>query len=268
MNQIQIFDSLTHPSISGLWYENSKVEVFDNTIESLVNSMDLYNICSAFAVSMGGLDSNNLIDEYIGLFKDVSVDLRPVAFICAEHLSSKSEIDHVIALIKAKGYYGIKIHPRKASIGFDMPLMSYLINKAHENQLISFLCTYFGPCYSDTASFSVASLAKLLFKTEGSKIVLLHGGGAYLLQVSELVRAYPNTILDLSFTMSKYKGSSLEIDIKYLFKTFDQRICIGSDSPEFSHKTLRNLFNHYSEGVELKKLTNIANQNLQKFCLF
>ena len=68
--------------------------------------------------------------------------------------------------------------------------------------------------------------------------------------------------------MSKYKGSSLEIDIKYLFKTFDQRICIGSDSPEFSHKTLRNLFNHYSEGVELKKLTNIANQNLQKFCLF
>ena len=33
-------------------------------------------------------------------------------------------------------------------------------------------------------------------------------------------------------TMQKYRGSSIEQDIKFLFRTFDERICIGSDHPE------------------------------------
>ena len=69
-------------------------------------------------------------------------------------------------------------------------------------------------------------------------------------------------------TMQKYKGSSIEKDIFYLFKNFDENICIGSDHPEFSPKQLRNDFVYYSAKLDQKKKNNIAFKNLNKFFNF
>ena len=62
-------------------------------------------------------------------------------------------------------------------------------------------------------------------------MVLLHGGDVQLLRYAELVRFNANLILDLSLTIMKYAGSSLDADLSFLFREFDRRICIGSDHP-------------------------------------
>lgn len=268
MRSIPIFDSLTHPTKSGLWYSSSRIEVKENTINELIDSMKLNNICGSYAIAMEGIDEFCSISNYIKLFEDINFDIRPIAFIHPSNISSQTSIDKTIFKIKEMGYHGIKVHPRASGIGLDSGNLPYLIKSANKHGLVTFLCTYFGRQNLGRGVTNISNLAELLFKTEGSKIILLHGGGAYLLQISELVRDYPEILLDLSFTMIKYKGSSLDADIHFLFESFDRRLCIGSDSPEYSQETLRKVFDYYSDNISLKKLQNIAHANLMNYSHF
>ena len=52
----------------------------------------------------------------------------------------------------------------------------------------------------------------------------------------------PNVLLDLSNTLLRYQGSSLDRDIAWLFRSFDRRICIGSDYPDYEPGQLRARF--------------------------
>jgi hypothetical protein len=63
-----------------------------------------------------------------------------------------------------------------------------------------------------------------------------------------------NYLLDLSMTMMRYKGSSIELDIKFLFENLDERICIGSDFPEYSiQKTKERFIELYPQTPHLVK---------------
>ena len=63
-------------------------------------------------------------------------------------------------------------------------------------------------------------------------------------------------------TIIRYKGSSIDADIKYLLKNLDERICIGSDYPEYSLNELKTRFKELSMGISLKKKQNIFYKNL------
>jgi hypothetical protein len=65
--------------------------------------------------------------------------------------------------------------------------------------------------------------------------------------------------------MCKYKGSSVDLDVRFLFENFDRRICIGSDSPEFSLDVMRERFDFFAHGLPGEKIRNIANLNLSRF---
>ena len=94
----------------------------------------------------------------------------------------------------------------------------------------------------------------------------MHGGCYKLIELSEFVKQNSkNFLLDLSMTILRYKESSIDSDIKYLFKNLDERICIGSDHPEYSLLDLKKRFNELSKGISTKKKSNILNRNLDKF---
>lgn len=265
MSNIPIFDSLTHPTPNGNWLG----EKYDglNTVETLLTRMQNSNIKWSLAVGMGesiGAYKEATYAQYIRSYSD---NLYPIAFVEPLIWKSKSNADiknYFLYLISI-GYVGIKLHPRIGNFSFCDEVVSRLVREAASVDMIVLLCTY---CWEDSPQSGrndPFSLMKMLSTLESAPIVLLHGGGVLLMQYMEIARSFQNVLLDLSFTLLKYQGSSIDLDLKFLFEKFDRRICIGSDGPELSQAMLRERFEDFSTGLSDEKKENIAHKNLMSF---
>lgn len=254
MHEIPIFDSLTHPTITGDWIEPK----YNHRCHAnyLRSQMKDAGVTRAFAVGMdiGGYDESS----YADWVRTNIPNAYPVAYIVPHELTNPATLEQKFQQLRELGYVGIKLHPRRGQFRINSRTLHQIIHYAGKAGLLSFLCTY---CVSDGSSHlsGVIDLAK---KCPNSKIILLHGGLSEILNWSEQLRAFPNTLLDLSFTMLRYKGSSLDLDIKWLIRNFDKRICIGSDHPQYTLTELRAFFSELSTNIDSEKLLNVAYLNL------
>jgi predicted TIM-barrel fold metal-dependent hydrolase len=160
----------------------------------------------------------------------------------------------------------IKIHPRYTGMEISGPTLGNALAAAGAHDLAVFFCTYQHSAIqqypSEDPFFSLVAALKAAPRT---KLILVHGGDVQLLKYAELVRFNPNLLLDLSLTIMKYAGSSLDRDIFFLFRQFDRRICVGSDHPEYGHHEVRNRFEELAWGVPRDKIENIAFRNILRF---
>lgn len=263
VNEIQIFDSLTHPTLDNNWIMPKYPACA--SVDVLLSQMQNYNICGAFAVGMkgiGGYDEDAFLQM---IMSEKENKLYPIAFYIFGD-KDKSAIYQDLLSIKSKGFVGIKLHPRIGEFTLEDVLLPYVIDLANELGLVVLLCTYFYSNQAGNSKNNILSLIEMLTHIKStSKVVLLHGGGVRLLEMMEVVRAFQNTLLDLSLTMCKYAGSSLDLDIRFLFQQFDRRVCIGTDHPEISHKQLRERFNYFASYTTTEKAENIAYKNILTF---
>ncbi len=250
------FDSLTHPTVN-----NHSADI-DTSFDVVKNQMSAYGFKWALAVGLAGENGYNhelFIKEC--LKHDCFI---PIAGIDpkTDEKALEKEIDH----IKELGFKGIKIHPRLAGIDWGYKTLPVILDLASKKGLVILLCSYMhrkitNGNYNDP----FISLVNLLSSSPEAKVVLLHGGDVRLLQYAEFVRHNQNLLLDLSFTILKYKGSSIDLDLKFLFEQFDRRICIGTDHPSYSHKDLVERVKELSLGISQIKLENIFYKNLLEF---
>jgi predicted TIM-barrel fold metal-dependent hydrolase len=253
---IPLFDSLTHPTISGTL--NGLLSTFDSTYSGMKETGFKW----ACAVGLEGVEKydHNLYIKECRKYK---------CFIPIAGLNPKQKVDDLekeIITLSKLGFKGIKIHPRNSNIGLDFDTLPDILRFANESNLVVFLCTYsHANLERYPESDPLYSLVKLLKSSKDTKVLLLHGGDVNLLRYAELVKRSPNVVLDLSFTIMKYQGSSLDLDIKYLFKNLDRRICLGTDHPEFSHKILRERFEDLTQDLLIEKKENIGYKNLINF---
>jgi len=198
--------------------------------------------------------------EYYNQFKEYP-NIIPIAYIdcCIDKVEDK------LYEIKRIGYKGIKIHIRESNSTFKNPNINLILDLCSQLNLVVFFCTYFYDNSINMIENNFNNLSKLIVSNKKTKIILMHSGAVELLKYMELARFNKNILLDLSFTMCKYEGSSLDLDIKFLFKKFDQRICVGSDFPDFSLETFRNRFIYFAKDISIKKKNNIAYKNLYNF---
>jgi|WetSurMetagenome_2_1015567.scaffolds.fasta_scaffold09383_5 predicted TIM-barrel fold metal-dependent hydrolase len=261
MNRVQLFDVLTHPTIDSDWSSPKFKGKAD--IKQLISQMDENNILKALAVGMKNIGN---YDEraYIEFLSPYSEKLVPIAFFDINGKLNIKEVKNQLTQIKKLGYAGIKLHPRISDFDLNHKLLLPIIKYANELEICVLLCSYYyikpHSLYDNSEAY-----ATLFYKLDNAKIILLHGGTIKLLEMIELVRTYKNILLDLSFTLCKYKGSSIDQDILYAFNTFDERICVGSDFPEFSMKDLRSRFDLFSEGITAVKAENIGFRNINNF---
>lgn len=263
-NLIEIFDSSTHPTLDANWL-NSRYDSKAN-FDLLVNDMQMYGIKKAFAIGMkniGKYDENLFIEKVMHYEKF----LMPVAYFDFFDFTSISELENYMKSLKKLGYVGIKLHPRFSDFNLANTKLEAIIKSANNYTLIPFLCTYFSDKKLNLRN-NLIELMALLSKIENEKLILLHSGATLSLELINMAYVYQNVLFDLSFTLCKYEGSSLDLDIKYLFKNFDRRICIGSDFPEVSMKTLRERFEFFSAGLNIEKVRNIAFKNIENYLTF
>jgi hypothetical protein len=75
----------------------------------------------------------------------------------------------------------------------------------------------------------------------------------------------PQILFDISFTLMRYRGSSVDADLGWLFEGFSNRTCIGTDHPEFGHAEVRVRFEELSARATSEAARNIGGLNLARF---
>ncbi|KFB70967.1 MAG: hypothetical protein AW09_003931 [Candidatus Accumulibacter phosphatis] len=61
------------------------------------------------------------------------------------------------------------------------------------------------------------------------------------------------------------EGNSVDLDLAFLFRHFDRRICIGTDWPEYSPRQVRERFEEFTGDLPDDQRHNIAYRNLYHF---
>lgn len=213
---MRIFDSLTHPDFGR---ENLILERIDP------------RVVGALAVPLPGFAYD--ADQYVSKCIE-SKFYKPVALLNL----NVSDIEGQIRGAKKKGFVGLKVHPRFSGWAWTDPsqkdLLDLIFSICQDVGLPILFCTYF----SSEANLlpkvdPIIKFADLLDRYPKIKLLLMHGGGHRLLDFVELARFNKNVLLDLSFTLMKFQGSSVDLDLTYALKNFNKRICFGSDAPYF-----------------------------------
>lgn len=255
---LPIFDALSHPTITGNWFSKPA----NASVEVLVKDMELNGFHRALAVGLPGVEgySHEAFLAACAPFEQ----LIPIAGFDTGNPDFSAEIRR----IKEMGFAGIKIHPRISNLDYEHNQIRNIIHECGNHQLVVLYCTY-AHCSLNQypAKDPLYYLIDFLRGNDHTKVILMHGGDVQLLKYAELVRFNSNLLLDLSMTIMKYKGSSVDDDIRFLFSQFDRRICIGTDHPEYTHEQIRKRFEQFCSDTNIseEKMSNIAHRNLEYF---
>jgi predicted TIM-barrel fold metal-dependent hydrolase len=263
MPELPLFDGLTHPMPDGNWLQ-ARYDGWSKAGD-LVEAMSANAVRRVLAVGLGESVGGYQESAYADWVQEQVPGALPVGWFGFTETDLSGPLLERMQALKRAGYAAIKIHPRLCGIDFRHPRLPEVVMAAHESGLPVLLCTYNYQKGRGLDGTRLDDLLVLLDATGGARIMLLHGGVFHCLEWAEAVRPYPEVLLDLSFTMSKFAGSSLDLDIRFLFGHFDQRICVGSDHPELTLKQLRARFDQLSEGLPEEKAVNIAHGNLNRF---
>jgi predicted TIM-barrel fold metal-dependent hydrolase len=259
MSEVPLFDSLTHPTLDGSWIRSASRE---NTLQALQSQMAAHNVSWALAVGMKNIGAY-AVDAYANHIRNASAKIFPIAYYDFGEGDDAAEIGRKLDAISRCGYIGIKLHPRFSHIDLASPVLPEVFRQADARKLLVLVCTFlYG---AGTAESHLAFGPLLAAIPETCRVILLHGGDVNLLSMMELSRGHPNVLLDLSFTLCRYEGSSVDLDIRYLFRTYDRRVCVGSDSPQYGLGQLRRRFDELSQGVDRERRLNVGYRNLLSF---
>ena len=252
-----IWDSLAHPTVDGFWISKGLRAEIDPLVRDL-QTYDFEGACAVGLPNLGAYDHENF-------WKMCSpfAQLYPVAALTQ---LQESEFIKEIRLLREIGYRAIKVHQRLLGTNFNSTQLGKIFHEAHVNDFVVFYCTYYHNRISEYPAYDpLQTLIAAFKKAPACRVVLIHGGTVDILRYAELVRFNSNLLLDLSLTMFKYRGSSLDADIHFLIQNFDEKICIGTDHPEYTHPHLRHWFDTVTAGLPDDKACNIASLNLKRF---
>lgn len=106
----------------------------------------------------------------------------------------------------------------------------------------------------------------LLEKIKNVPIVLLHSGGARVLEAHLLADACPNVYLETSFTLPYYLGSSVERDLAFSYNKLSEKVIYGSDYPYVEMDESINTFFKFTQdwGFTEQQIDGFLNTNIKK----
>ncbi len=217
-----IIDSLTHITSDGKW--------FDTTLDAGWTRLE--KNMAAVGVEKSVVSGLPTLDDALVILETAKKHPHTVIPVAAFSQDQSRSLKEQIETIKDQGFAGIKIHSRLLKISLEDSLLDEVLSLCGKLGLVVYLCTMIkhpAPLPKRPLPYIIGDLCS---RHKETKIVLAHGGYNEILAVSEQVRGFENVLLDLSCTLLRFETSSLGQDISFLVKTFDRRLCLGSDFPE------------------------------------
>ena len=251
----EYFDSLAHPTLDGNWINGKKGFSFAEYDEILLHTPNLIGSVICGLPGVGSFSPEPFLNACQKLSSKKYI--FPVA-----PLESTNNIANQIYKLKEIGYKGIKIHSRLLNIEYNIEILNELFSIALKLRMPIFLCTF---CYSNNSNQTTIDLYKLLVNalkiSPKTDLVLVHGGVHDLMLFYELAREAEHVLLDLSYTLLKYK-SIYSKQFRFLFNHFDRKLLIGSDFPEFNYEHFELELFSLLDGIHLDKINNICSYNI------
>jgi len=259
--RIPVFDTLSHPTLNGNWFGKD----CGNTFENLKKEFHANDIIGTCAVSLPPMTNEELQSFYTRCTSEKEIVLYPVA---AFNFSEENYEDK-IRFIRDTGFKAVKIHIRLSGLKLDEDFdkLAEVFRLCEQYGLVVFFCTYCHTSIDYTPPHPLSYyLISLLKQAPKLKIILLHGGDVSLLQISQLARFNPNILIDLSYTMLKFAGSSVDQDIVFLMNNLDRKICLGSDYPDYTIGQFRERVDGLlNQVIDPEKIERICSGNIQSF---
>jgi uncharacterized protein len=204
------------------WAHNAK---------ALVYELDKAGIEKAFLLPDGIATSNDCIlrscERYPGRF---------FGFGMVDPSRSRKAIAAAVrSLRKKKCFKGLKLHPRTQGFTLDHKNLSYVLEEASRYRApVVIDCFPYGKGnYLDLRNYPIA-FDRIAKNHPDVKIVMAHMGGNRVLDALVVAKSNNNIYLETSFTLSYFKGSSVEQDIAFIIRKLgSHRILYGSDYSSF-----------------------------------
>ena len=167
------------------------------------------------------------------------------------------------------GVIGVKIHPRNLGCVPSTEEIVFALRKSVEFDYLIYICCYLpvGPGMIGSFDF-LGQISDALAQVPTAKVVIGHAGVSDLLNASELARRFESVYLDVSFLLTRMRGTSLMLDLAWLFSTLDTRILFGSDHPDQSLIASLESFNQLSINLSQTKKDNIMTLNARNLAGF
>jgi predicted TIM-barrel fold metal-dependent hydrolase len=251
-----VFDSCTHPTLSGDWIGGRRGLTFQE-LAALNREAHDYN---ALAIGLPGVGHY----EHEAFKRECEIwGFEGIAAITTvEPGDLEVEFETIVRL----GFRGIKVHPRLLGRNTNRNYLGRIFLLCARNSLVCLLCTYDADrpgCLPAQDPFY--QLCDALNKVPHVSLILMHGGGSRLTQFAALARHSDTILLDLSFTIVDYMTRALAPSIKDLLLGLDRRLCIGSDSPEFTIADVIHKVRDIAGDLDPDKLNHVLSANLHRF---
>lgn len=256
LDEIEVFDSLMHISDNGEWFDTG----IKAGVEQVFDQFESHKtLAQALLVGLPG-NSNDYIADVCNQSNGRLIPIAAFDWV--------DDINGYLTKLKSQGFYGVKVHPRLLETNLTDPRIIEIVRAAHANDMVTLICTtHRSPSPPINMPVSEA-LYKICVSNPEARIILVHGGYYDLLATSEMIRPFENVLLDLSSTIPRFMSSHILSDLIFLFETFDQRICIGSDFPENTISDVVASVEKYIlpvASVSKASLSNIFYHNLHQF---
>lgn len=129
------------------------------------------------------------------------------------------------------GVRSITFHPYLQEVACDAwPAALAYARKAERLGMFICVCTAYGS--RNIYNIEVLPFATAVAEAVDCPVVFAHCGGAKVIDAMLVADAYPNVLLETSFSLSYWLGSSVEIDMAYAMRKLGVgRWLFGSDAP-------------------------------------
>lgn len=250
------FDSCTHPTLNGEWTRGRKGMIFQELASTKVN-IPGYN---ALAIGLPGVGNY----EHQAFKREC--DTWGFEGIAAVTTVDPGEMEEEFDTIAGLGFRGVKVHPRHLGRNRDLSFLSKVFSLCERNGLVCLFCTYEADEPGRLPSRDpFYQLCDALNQVPETRLILMHGGVSRLMQFASLARHSDSILLDLSFTVVDYMTVSLRPLVRELFLNLDRRLCVGSDSPEFTAADVLRKVKEIAVDVDTSKVANVLANNLHRF---
>ena len=251
------FDSLVHVTPDGRWFNTA----FDASEGRLLREMDDAGVDRAVVVALAGVIANDYVLEVCRRHPGrliAGASINPADGATADVLAAARN-----ALCDGP-FAVLKLHPRLHRYDLLAPAVLALLDEiaGWRSAPPIWLDSLVYPKGIAMRFSAVESIRQLAERYPGLRFMLLHAGGAAALAFFEALSAAPNVFLDLSYSLTRYEGTSVALDHRFLAARFDRRTVFGSDFPEVSLADAVRVLEALLDGLPQEKADNVRHRTL------